>query len=72
MTITPAYGRDYKSKAAVLADWLAHKDFLAQPTGRYVNRDDADEEFLQQVVVRYKALREVRILRRTKDGWRIN
>ena len=27
-TLVPAYGRDYKSKAAVLADWEAGKDFL--------------------------------------------
>jgi len=28
MTLTPAYGRDYKSKKAVLADWEAGKDFI--------------------------------------------
>lgn len=27
-TLTPAYGRDYKSKAALLADWHAGKDFV--------------------------------------------
>jgi len=27
MTILPAYGRDYKSAAAVKADWAAGKDF---------------------------------------------
>jgi hypothetical protein len=26
MTVTPAYGRDYKSKAAALADWNAGLD----------------------------------------------
>lgn len=29
-TLTPAYGRDYKSKAAVIADWQAGKDFMDQ------------------------------------------
>ncbi len=29
LTLVPAYGRDYKSKKAVLADLLAGKDFLA-------------------------------------------
>jgi hypothetical protein len=37
----PAYGRDYKSVAAVLADWLAGKDFRCAMTGRYLSiRDD--------------------------------
>ena len=27
LTLQPAYGRDYKSKAAVLADWNDNKDF---------------------------------------------
>lgn len=29
ITLTPAYGRDYKSKAAVLDDWEDNKDFIA-------------------------------------------
>jgi len=28
ITLTPAYGRDYKSKTAVLEDWNAGKDFI--------------------------------------------
>lgn len=46
VTLIPAYGRDYKSKAAVLADWDANKDFIIQvwlnPNhigyGTYVNK----------------------------------
>lgn len=29
-TVVPAYGRDYKSKAEVLTDWKAGKDFQLQ------------------------------------------
>lgn len=29
LTLVPAYGRDYKSKKALMADWEAGKDFLA-------------------------------------------
>lgn len=29
LTIIPAYGRDYRSRAAAIADWQAGKDFLA-------------------------------------------
>ena len=46
MTITPAYGRDYKSKKALLADWDANKDFvLHQIVGRggYINKSDAKD-----------------------------
>jgi hypothetical protein len=28
MTLTPAYGRDYKTQASVLADFNANKDFI--------------------------------------------
>ena len=46
LTLQPAYGRDYKSKAAVLADWNANKDFriasYGPDMGRYINKDDTD------------------------------
>ncbi len=29
-TLSPAYGRDYKSKAKVLIDWNGEKDFLIE------------------------------------------
>jgi hypothetical protein len=46
----PAYGRDYKSAAAVKADWAAGKDFLCALTGRYLSvRDNVPNE----VWVRY-------------------
>ena len=46
----PAYGRDYKSVAAVKADWAAGKDFLCALTGRYLSVRDAVPG---QVWVRY-------------------
>jgi hypothetical protein len=46
----PAYGRDYKSAAAVKADWTAGKDFLCSVTGRYLSVRDAVPG---QVWVRY-------------------
>lgn len=33
ITVIPAYGRDYRSRAAVLADWQAGKDF--RPAGLF-------------------------------------
>ena len=35
ITLTPAYGRDYRSAAAVMLDWNAEKDFVLQPAGSY-------------------------------------
>lgn len=61
LTVVPAYGRDYKSKAAAVADWNEGKDFLVQDigagsdNGRYVSKRDLEG---QQVTVniRYKRL----------------
>jgi len=70
LTISPAYGRDYKSRAAALAAWHEGRDFLNQSLsgGRYVSRS----EFLRpevcsgytHVSIRYDRLRKVVILSR--------
>lgn len=51
----PAYGRDYRSKTAVLADWTAGKDFRDAMTGQYLSRRDVEGHPLQ-VWVRYSRL----------------
>ena len=60
ITCIPAYGRDYKSKEAVLADWNAYKDFLIQgySSSGYVNKEDAERVPLN-IRVRYDRLRKV-------------
>ena len=48
MTLLPAYGRDYKSKAAVLADWNAGKDFRIATTGQYCSiRDNIPDVWIR-------------------------
>jgi hypothetical protein len=47
VTLTPAYGRDYKSQKAVKADWAAGKDFIIETfghphEGKPINKQDAD------------------------------
>ena len=64
MTLTPAYGRDYKSKAAVVADLKADKDFIiADITSRWcgkpANRSQLIEAGTRVVTVRYGKLRKV-------------
>jgi hypothetical protein len=48
MTLLPAYGRDYKSKAAVLADWNAGKDFRIATTGQLCSvRDNIPDVWIR-------------------------
>ncbi len=50
LTIVPAYGRVYNSKAAVWSDWIANKDFqiasVGRDQGRYINSQDASRQIL--------------------------
>lgn len=48
----PAYGRDYKSEAAVRRAWEAGNDFRCLPQGEYINKQDADH-YKVAVRVRY-------------------
>ena len=48
ITLTPAYGRDYHSKAAVLVDWEAGKDFIIatmthEYSGKPVNKEQLEQ-----------------------------
>lgn len=54
VTAVPAYGRDYRSIAAVKADWEAGKDFRDARTGQYFSIRDA--ALLGEVWVRYARL----------------
>ena len=56
----PAYGRDYRSIAAVKADWESGKDFQDARTGQYFSIRDAG--LLGEVWVRYARLtKKVRV-----------
>lgn len=46
ITVTPAYGRDYKFGKDANADWLADKDFTIQDysLSGYINRSQAMEQ----------------------------
>lgn len=70
MTLTPAYGRDYKSAKAVKADWEADKDFIIADfmdpyEGKPVNRQQLRENGTSPgtvVKIRYGQLRKVTVL----------
>jgi hypothetical protein len=61
VTVVPAYGRDYKSKAAALADWNGDKDFIVQDyamPAKPINRSDAASLGLS-IMIRYNRLTRV-------------
>jgi hypothetical protein len=74
MTLVPAYGRDYKSKAAVLADLndtVNVKDFqcadLMSGSG-YINRNQMEE--MGTVTIRYNKLRSCMIAKNVNGTWK--
>lgn len=66
MTVTPAYGRDYKSKKEVLEAWNANKDFQIADMfhgGTYVNKQDVKPG--ETISFRYSRLTKQFILKVT-------
>ena len=68
MTLTPAYGRDYNTKAEVEADWKADKDFRIASVGRwmgaYVNRQQLVKSGdVPSVTIRYRKLEQAVVLK---------
>ena len=68
MTLTPAYGRDYKSKAEVEADWNANKDFQIASVGPWMGSYVTKRELVEvggekEVNIRYAKLSKVVVLK---------
>lgn len=66
LNLVPAYGRDYRSKAEVLLDWNAGKDFLINDIssrwdGKPINKPQAVEAG-HRVNVRYNNLLRVAVI----------
>jgi hypothetical protein len=67
MHLLPAYGRDYKSKKAVEADFMADKDFIIADVSsmwndKYVNRPQLIDAGVTEVNIRYCNLSKVCVL----------
>ena len=59
-TLLPAYGRDYKSKAAIADDLNNNKDFIISGLNlTYANKDQLITENFKSIVVRYSQQRKV-------------
>lgn len=70
--LTPAYGRDYKSKKALLADLNADKDFVANSFSgtTYINSSQLKKE-VSSVQIRYAQQRKVAMVKfnSAKQQW---
>jgi hypothetical protein len=77
LILTPAYGRDYKNKKAVIADFENDKDFIindifgeyAQYDGKPINKSDILKQGTTTVNIRYQTLTKVLVhqVRPTKE-----
>ena len=68
LTIGPAYGRDYPSKAKALADWDANKDFMIHDLfhGGYVSKNQKDQlirDGITAVHIRYHMMTKVVVIK---------
>jgi len=68
ITIGPAYGRDYPSKAKALADWDSNKDFIIHDMhhGGYVNKaqtKDLLQNGINAIQLRYHMLTKVVVIK---------
>ena len=59
LTLLPAYGRDYKSKRAILNDLNSLKDFVISHTGQYINKPQFKELQINSFNVRYDQQRKI-------------
>jgi hypothetical protein len=59
LILIPAYGRDYKSKKEVLADFEANKDFIVMPHKQATNKSDLVRLNEKNIQFRYGKLRKV-------------
>lgn len=68
VTLVPAYGRDYKTKKAVLQDFNDGKDFIMQSydSQGYINKEQIDkvhkESPIRAVNIRYKQLTQIAVI----------
>lgn len=65
INLVPAYGRDYKSKKALLIDWDSGRDFLIYSTTSYVNQSQLKamaRNGITEVRFRYLRLTKLHII----------
>ena len=70
LTVSAAYGRDFKSKKEILNYWNSNKDFqnLGISQGAYINKQDAKRFKVGYLNVRYKNLMNIAVIDVSKDS----
>ena len=66
VTVTPAYGRDYKTQKAVVRDWEFGLDFQLQPAGCYCSIRDVDalkDDGYTHIHIRFKQRTKVCVIK---------
>ena len=69
LTVSNAYGRDFKSKREILEHYNSNKDFqnLGISSGAYVNKKDAKRFKVGYLNVRYNNLMKIAVIDVSKD-----
>ena len=69
LTVSNAYGRDFKSKREILEHYNLNKDFqnLGINQGAYVNKKDAKKFKVAFLNVRYNNLMKIAVIDVSKD-----
>ena len=65
-TLTPAYGRDYKSIKSLIEDWKAGKDFQMMPAGQMCSIDEVPylkKNGFTHIHFRYNQLERVHVIK---------
>jgi hypothetical protein len=64
VTLTPAYGRDYKSKNLAIKDFDAGKDFIVNGfgPGAYASKEDLIQKGVKLVKIRFNKLTKVELV----------
>mgnify|MGYP006213309217 FL=1 len=71
LTVSAAYGRDFKSKKEILNYWNSNKDFQnldPMVSGAYVNKQDAKRFKVGYLNVRYNNLMKIAVIDVSKDS----
>ena len=69
LTLLPAYGRDYKSKKAIIEHLNNNKDFLESTTRKYINKQQLKELNISSFNVRYDNHRKITNIKIKDLNW---
>ena len=69
LTLLPAYGRDYKSKKAIIEDLNNNRDFLESTSLKAINKQQFKELNISSFNVRYDQQRKIINIKKNDLKW---